>query len=166
MIEIQTWERTSLIEILGLIDEDFVNYRKCSMRIDMPHCDWKCGKENCQNYSARNNKILKITVDSIVQRYEANEYSEAIVIAGLEPFLSMDDLSVLIAAFREKVSDPIIIYTGYNKEEIEKEVGRLKLLYSNIIVKFGRYIPNQEPHYDEVLGIKLASSNQYAERIC
>jgi hypothetical protein len=37
--------------------------------------------------------------------------------------------------------------------------------FSNIIIKFGRFIPNQEPHYDEVLGVKLASDNQYARRI-
>ena len=36
-------------------------------------------------------------------------------------------------------------------------------LYENIIVKFGRYVPNQLPHYDNVLGIKLASDNQYAK---
>ena len=38
--------------------------------------------------------------------------------------------------------------------------------FTNIIIKFGRYIPNQKPHYDEVLGVNLASDNQYAERIC
>ena len=32
-----------------------------------------------------------------------------------------------------------------------------------VIVKYGRFRPNQEPHYDEVLGIKLASINQYAK---
>ena len=37
--------------------------------------------------------------------------------------------------------------------------------YPNIVVKYGRYIPNSESHYDEVLGITLASSNQYAEKI-
>jgi hypothetical protein len=33
----------------------------------------------------------------------------------------------------------------------------------NIIVKFGRYRPNQEPHFDKVLGVELASDNQYAK---
>ena len=39
------------------------------------------------------------------------------------------------------------------------------ILYSNIIIKFGRFIPNREPHFDEVLGVNLASNNQYAKRI-
>ena len=36
-------------------------------------------------------------------------------------------------------------------------------MYGNIIVKYGRYVPNQKPHYDELLGILLASDNQYAK---
>jgi hypothetical protein len=39
------------------------------------------------------------------------------------------------------------------------------LPYKNVIIKYGRYIPNQTPHYDEVLGVNLASDNQYAERL-
>ena len=37
--------------------------------------------------------------------------------------------------------------------------------YKNIIVKFGRFIPNQEKQYDEVLGVYLASNNQYGEKL-
>ena len=48
----------------------------------------------------------------------------------------------------------------YHTDEIE-ELERCE----NIIVKYGRYIPDQEKHYDEVLGVYLASNNQYAERI-
>ena len=36
--------------------------------------------------------------------------------------------------------------------------------YGNVVVKFGRYIPNQKHIFDEVLGVELASDNQYAER--
>ena len=48
--------------------------------------------------------------------------------------------------------------------EIKEYIDKLKA-FPNIIVKFGRYIPNHEKHFDEVLGIYLASDNQYAERI-
>jgi hypothetical protein len=37
--------------------------------------------------------------------------------------------------------------------------------FDNIIVKFGRYIPDNKPHFDEVLGVNLASPNQYAKKI-
>ena len=62
------------------------------------------------------------------------------------------------------MTDDIVIYTGYKKCEIENQLHQLKQ-FSNIIVKFGRYIPMQPPIYDEVLGVELASPNQYAERI-
>ena len=57
-----------------------------------------------------------------------------------------------------------VIYTGYNREEIDGEL-RMLMSLPNIIVKFGRYVPDQEPHMDEVLGVKLASDNQYAVQI-
>ena len=42
---------------------------------------------------------------------------------------------------------------------------RLLKQYKNIYIKFGRYVPNQNEHYDEVLGVKLVSDNQYGEKI-
>ena len=83
---------------------------------------------------------------------------------GLEPFDSWDDLIGLVKQLRESTDDDIVIYTGYYKEEIADKVALLSK-YKNIVIKYGRYIPRQEKHYDDVLGVYLASSNQYAERI-
>lgn len=77
---------------------------------------------------------------------------------------SKEDLLELISELRLFYDDPVIIYTGYYKEEILDIIEQLKH-YTNIIVKFGRFIPNQQKHYDEVLGVYLASDNQYAEMI-
>lgn len=57
----------------------------------------------------------------------------------------------------------LVIYSGYAATECDKNgwVQKLSPL-GNIIIKFGRYVPNQEPHYDETLGVNLASGNQYA----
>lgn len=85
------------------------------------------------------------------------------VLGGLEP-LDSDELLHLITLFREQSDDDIVIYTGYTEEEIQKQIKQLKG-FENIIIKFGRFIPNQEKHYDEILGIELASPNQYARRI-
>ena len=57
-----------------------------------------------------------------------------------------------------------MIYTGYYPNEIADELAALRK-FKNIIVKFGRYQPGQKSHYDEVLGVDLASDNQWAERI-
>ena len=74
------------------------------------------------------------------------------------------DLADFLYYIREvkHCNDPIIIYTGYNKGE-DKIVENVLHKYSNIIVKWGRFYMGQEPHYDEVLGVNLASNNQYAE---
>ena len=60
------------------------------------------------------------------------------------------ELLECIKSFREKTMDDIIVYTGYDKEEITEHLMTLKK-YKNIIVKFGRFIPNQKKHFDPVL---------------
>ena len=57
-----------------------------------------------------------------------------------------------------------MIYTGYYLDEIADKI-RVLTEYKNIIIKFGRFVPNQKKHYDEVLGVYLASDNQYAKKI-
>ena len=51
-----------------------------------------------------------------------------------------------------------IIYTGYTEEEISDKIKALSQLH-NIIVKFGRFIPDSPHIFDTVLGVELASNN-------
>ena len=158
-----------MIKIRGLIEEDFVNYKKPSMYIAFPYCTFKCDKECgysvCQNSSlVTNSEIIDIDEQKIVNRYIDNPITTSIVISGLEPFDSYKDLFILIKAFREKTLDDIVIYTGYNKNEIENSIEELKQ-FKNIFIKFGRFIPNQQKHYDNILQVNLASPNQYGEKI-
>ena len=103
-------------------------------------------------------------IEKIIDRYINNPITSAIVCAGLEPFDSWEDLLELVTAFREKTNDDFVIYTGYKEEEIEDKVNILKQ-FPNIIIKFGRFVPNQSSHKDEILGVTLASPNQYAKKI-
>ena len=164
--------------IKGLVEEDFANYKKPSMFIIFPTCTFKCEKECgvhcCQNSELATSPNIEINVHDIVNRYVKNPITNAIVIGGLEPFDSLWDLELLIQMFRKNTKDDIVIYTGYTENELESLNGHqyegisiLKRIskYSNIIIKFGRYIPNQESHFDETLGVELASPNQYARRI-
>lgn len=158
------------MEIKGIIHEDFVNYKVCSMTIAMPYCTFKCDKECgsnvCQNSKLAKDPTLDIPAAKIIDQYLYNPLSHAIVFQGLEPFDSYNDLYYFIYALRFvfKNNDPVVIYTGYNKDEILSKIEDLRK-FNNIIIKFGRYIPNQKPHYDEILGVNLASDNQYAEVI-
>ena len=45
--------------IKGIIDEDFVNYKKPAMVIEFPSCDFKCDKE-CGKTVCQNNPLTKI----------------------------------------------------------------------------------------------------------
>lgn len=152
------------VTVKNIIDEDFVNFKTPAMFIAFPHCTFKCGRENCQNAALADAPDIRITPDRIVERYVANPISEAVVLGGLDPFDSPDDALNLVCAFRKATTDPIVIYTGYDENEVGDLLECLSF-YKNIIVKFGRFIPGQKPHFDPTLGIMLASDNQYAKTI-
>lgn len=156
------------MKIKTLLDDDLINYKKPSMVIAFPKCTFKCDKECgdkvCQNSELISMTDINISIDGLVSRYLNNNISQAIVFAGLEPFDSWKDLLLLVNAFRLQTDDDIVIYTGYHKCEIINKINALKT-YPNIVIKYGRFIPDQEKKFDEVLGVYLASPNQYAERI-
>lgn len=159
------------MRIKGFIDEDFINYQKPSAFISTAICDWKCCKDYgmdlsiCQNSGMANQKTVDIDDSVIYNHYISNPITKAVVIGGLEPFLQFDEVYSLIDYFRSHgCNDPFVIYTGYYKDEIRDGVEKLAK-FPNIIIKFGRYIPGQEKHFDDVLGVELASDNQYAEKI-
>lgn len=152
------------MKIKGVISEDFVNYKVPSMVVEFPRCNFKCGGDYCQNSNLANEPNIDISVDRIIDMYVNNPITEALVCQGLEPFDSWDDLYNLVLNFRIFSDDDIVIYTGYNKDEIEDKIIILQL-HKRVVIKYGRFIPNEDFHYDEILGVKLASGNQYAERI-
>ena len=79
--------------------------------------------------------------------------------------LFKNNLIKLISYFRKlKCDDDFVIYTGYYENEIKKEIQLLRE-FKNIIIKYGRFIPNSEPIYDAVLGVTLNSGNQHAVKI-
>ena len=153
----------------GYTEEDFVNYKEPSLFLGTAYCDWKCckdaGYDVCQNKDLAASKKINLSIDTIYNKYKNNPITSAIVLGGLEPFMQFEDIFNLISYFRGQGDESFfVIYTGYNKNEIRSYIDKLRPL-RNIIIKFGRYIPGQELHFDEILGVKLASDNQYAERI-
>ena len=153
-------------------DEDFVNFKKACMFIGTVTCTFKCCTEAkipctiCQNFPWSKNPIIDIDDDKLIQRYLSNPLTEGIVFGGLEPMDQYEEVYRVIEKLRVeyKCKDPVIIYTGYYKDELAKQVEELAE-FENIYFKFGRYKPGYELHYDEVLGVKLVSDNQYGEKI-
>lgn len=157
------------MKLINVIDEDFINYKTPVMSLLFPYCSMKCnkeaGREVCHN-THLNDPIIEVDIEKLCLRYIQNPISRGIVCYGKEPFDSRIDLFNFIHVFRNKyqLNDPIIIYTGYTEEEIQKETQILKR-FGNIIIKFGRYIPDMPSHFDRVLGVELASPNQYGKVI-
>ena len=156
--------------IKGITDEDFVNYKVPSMFVATNECNFKCdhdaGEAICQNSGLVKAKSYDIKIEDLVRRYLGNDITKAVVFGGLEPFDQYIDIYDFISMLRyqHECMDPVVIYTGYNESEID---GKIKFLAAipNIIVKFGRFIPGHLKHFDEVLGVDLASDNQYAKQI-
>ena len=99
-------------------------------------------------------------------RYLNNPITQAIVFQGLEPFDSWDDVNNFIFTLRKTYNcqDYVIIYTGYTEEELhQKGIYPEHFNYKNIIIKFGRFIPNKPSRFELLLGVELASDNQYAK---
>lgn len=161
------------MRVKTIVDEDFVNYKKPAMFIGTISCGGKCCIEGgfplsvCQNDGWRGNAPIDIRDRVIIERYLHNSISQAIVFGGLEPMEQSDELLAFIDTLRNqyKCNDDVVIYTGYTQAEISGIVERLASRFDNIVIKFGRYIPNIKSRFDEVLGVELASENQYAVRI-
>lgn len=158
------------MKIKGLIDEDFVNYKLPSMFLITTTCDFKCCKELgnniCQNMDVVKQPTIGIDDNNLIKRYLENPITKAIVFGGLEPFEQFEEVYDFIHKLRFEYNcfDPVVIYTGFYPDEKVDELIRLSK-FDKIIVKFGRFIPDQKPHFDQVLGIELASNNQWAEEL-
>lgn len=158
------------MKIKGITDEGFVNYKVPYMFISTSKCSFKCEKESgvscCQNSHLARGTTYDVDDAELIVRYLADPITKAIVLGGLEPFDQWSELWNFIARLRleYECKDDVVIYTGYNRDEIEGECMML-MQFPNIVVKFGRYKPNMKPVFDKVLGVTLASENQYAVRI-
>lgn len=158
------------MRLKGVTDEDFLNYRLPSMFLATAFCDFKCDREAgescCQNSSLAKAEVIETPNAWIVRRYLANPITKAIVFGGLEPFAQYAELFAFLQCLREDYhcNDTVVIYTGYTPEELAPQLAELRQ-FRNIIVKFGRFIPNRERHRDPILGIDLASENQFAQQI-
>ena len=164
------------MEIKNLIDEDFCQYGKPSMFIGMPHCTFKCDKECgcevCQNSDLALAPTIDMDKMEIATRFYENPITKAVVFGGLEPFDDFEDMiefikimeALYITCFDIKEMPDMVIYTGYYPHEIEDLLLRLQreTTESKIIVKFGRFIPNKPTRFSGVLGVELASDNQFA----
>jgi hypothetical protein len=157
-----------------IVEERFEDYKKPSLYIGCISCGGKCAKEGkfspklCINNAWQALPVNYVNNTDLIFHYLKNPITTSIVFGLLEPMEQADEIFEFIRELREDFhcSDDVVIYSGYTEEEFSLFGWYEKLRpYENIIVKFGRYIPNRPSHFDEVLGVNLASENQYAVKI-
>lgn len=165
-----------MIKLFGKPTLVYNDYKKTSLYFAIGlSCDFKCMRDlvadgvDISEYDCHNSHLLKSTPieykdEEIYNIVDRNPFVESFVFAGLEPLDNIKNVENLIKLLRNNYDYDIVIYTGYNKDEVENQIMILKE-YKNIIVKFGRFDPRIKSHKDEVLGVILSSGNQYAERI-
>lgn len=150
--------------------EVFQDYKKSALLLCCVSCDWKCCREAgisnevCQNHRIASQREVTIPFDSVLNKV-SRSFTDAIIFGGLEPLLQIEEVCGLIEYLREhNVKKDILIYTGYYLEEIDKSVIE-RLKKHHVIFKCGRYIPNRPQKFDKILGITLASDNQYGVQL-
>lgn len=148
------------------------DYKKTGLLVAFPTCTFKCCEQYdfpikvCQNSKLASQEDIQLSAAKIVEKYNP-EIHHALIMGGLEPFDSAIDLMRLIAEFRKLYEDDVVIFTGYTESEVSVFTEYLSHSYKNIIIKFGRYNPNEKGvHFDKVLGVNLSTTNQYGKKIC
>jgi hypothetical protein len=160
------------MKLKGIIDCDFTNYKEPVLTLEFPVCDFKCDKLNgcqvCQNSALAREPDIEIAREKIWELYQQNPLTKGFCCQGLEPFDTYHQLYRFIKFIRERChcDDVIIIYTGYEPSEkwgkfVKSMIGK----FHNIIIKWGRYVNNGKSYYNKILGVTLASDNQFAEWI-
>ena len=154
------------MKIKGLTDINFTDYKLPSLYIATPYCSFKCDKECgravCQNSALATEPVLSISNTTLIQIYQANPITQAFVFGGLEPLDSSDLLETIEELQARAHPRRTVIYTGSTEEEVL--VGHPQILsLSNLVIKYGRFVPDQPTHFDPILGVNLASPNQYAK---
>lgn len=148
--------------------EVFQDYKKSALLFCTCYCDWKCCTDAgidisvCQNQKITQQKEIEVSFESVLKKVNQS-VTDAVIFGGLEPFMQTDEVVQCIEYLREHgVTKDIVIYTGYNLLEIEN-ITLYRLACQNVILKVGRYKPDEPNHdvIDSVLGVKLATRNQY-----
>ena len=161
----------TVLDVFGINECDFINNKKITFNILAGiSCTFKCCEANpelCHNYHLINETPIKRNIHKVIELYKSQQLSQNITFqGGLEVLDNIKQLLWFIYFFRLDCKDDIFIWTGYTKRECDTFIKLVHMMeWENIYIKFGRFIPNNTPHFDNVIGVNLISYNQYAERI-
>ena len=169
---IEAWRKSKFddsLDVFTINECDLVNYKDPTFMIASGisctfKCERECGERVCQTHPRLKEEVINYTISNAIWRYDRQSLSTSITFQGLEPLDNIIQLIWFLVEFRKNHNDKVIIWTGYTEDECEPFINLLKELnISNIIIKFGRYVPNKESHFDELLGVILSNPEQYSK---
>lgn len=158
------------ISVFGIQTADCINNKEITFNIASGvSCSFKCCPEHpeiCQNNPLCSQPIVPANIKALVNKYREQELATCITFQGLEPLDTLSELMWFIWYLRHYTDDPVFIWTGYTEEEIQSLIELIhRMNFCNIYIKVGRFVPNQPSHIDPILGVALASPNQYCKKI-
>ena len=103
-------------------------------------CCFSC--EGCLAREMNTGPFKEITAEDLKDVFLNVADTEGITISGGEPFLQAEELATMLDGIKAKRNYGVIIYTGFLKEELEKnnDNGILRLLNHTDILIDGHYI--------------------------
>lgn len=143
-----------LIRISGIVDDSIVDGPGIRLTVFFQGCLHNC--DGCHNPTTHDiNGGYMVSVDEIISKILSNPLLSGVTFSGGEPLLQMDKCIILAKKIKE-MNLNIILYTGYNFEEIIKlRKGKELLKYIDYVID-GKYIKEKRS-----LGLKYrGSSNQ------
>lgn len=94
-------------------------YGKLSVEIFISGCKHKC--DGCHNPELWDfNYGTELSINNIIKRIK-KEWHEQIVLTGGDPLWSKDTTLELVKRLKSDVQLPIMLYTGFTKEEIDAD---------------------------------------------
>ena len=126
--------------------------------------DCKIGCKGCFNEALQKEDFLYESSESILDSVERNPFNKGLILAGLEWSLQPEELMCLIKEAQLRKM-PVIVYTGYSKEQFFYRVPEFKDLQGEVYLKYGAFDEKSliKSYFNH--GVKLASSNQKIELI-
>lgn len=127
-----------LIRIAGIVDDSIVDGPGIRLTVFFQGCLHNC--DGCHNPTTHDiNGGYLVSVDEIISKILSNPLLSGVTFSGGEPLLQIDNCINLAKKIKE-MNLNIILYTGYNFEEIIKlQNGKELLKYIDYVID-GKYI--------------------------
>lgn len=118
----------------GITNEDIANGKGVRITLWISGCNHKCkGCHNPETWSFTHGKEFTSEIQDELFKMLDKPYISGLTLSGGDPMYSIDDISTLIKAFREKFGKTknIWVYTGFTLEELQSDK-RYEYILNNI----------------------------------